>query len=118
MSCSSRSFRLFCFLPLLISIVIKLPKMNDSSLLAASVQEVQAAKKGVSLPTSLEGAAISDVIVQDVIDKVTQEALLDDHDRILVANLMTISWCQRKNDRTSAWKKAKLNVICTWKNCS
>jgi hypothetical protein len=52
--------------------------MNDSSLLAALVQKVQAAKKGVSLPTtSLEGAAISDVIVQDVIDKVTQEALLD-----------------------------------------
>jgi hypothetical protein len=78
MSRSSRSFRLFCFLPLLISILIKLPKMNDTSLLAPSVQKVQAAKKGVSLPTSLKGAAISDVIVEDVVDKVTQEALLDD----------------------------------------
>jgi hypothetical protein len=52
--------------------------MNDTSLLAASVQKVEAAKKGVSLHKSLEGAAISDVIVQDVVDKVTQEALLDD----------------------------------------
>jgi hypothetical protein len=62
-----------------ISILIKLPKMSGTSLLTASVQKVQAAKKGVSLPTSLEGAAISDVIVQDVVDKVAQEALLDDN---------------------------------------
>jgi hypothetical protein len=48
--------------------------MNETSLLAASVQKVQAAKKGVSLPTSLEGTAISDVV-----NKVTQEALLDDN---------------------------------------
>jgi hypothetical protein len=52
--------------------------MNDTSLLAASVQKVQAAKKGLSLPTILEAAAISDVIVEDVVDKITQEALLDD----------------------------------------
>jgi hypothetical protein len=52
--------------------------MNDSSLLAASVQKVQTAKKGVSPPTSLEDAALSDVIEEDVVDKVTQEALLDD----------------------------------------
>jgi hypothetical protein len=42
---------------------IKLPKINDTSLLAASVQKAQAAKKGVSLPTSLEDAAMSDGIV-------------------------------------------------------
>jgi hypothetical protein len=63
----------------MISILIKHPKMNDTSLLAASVQKVQAAKKDVGLSTSLEGAAISDVIVEDVIDKVALEALLDDN---------------------------------------
>jgi hypothetical protein len=68
---------LFCFIPLF-DFNIKIPKMNDSSLLAASVQKVQAARQGVSLPTSLEDAAISDVIEEDVVDKVTQEALLDD----------------------------------------
>jgi hypothetical protein len=78
MSRSSRSFLcLFCFFPLF-DFNIKLPKINDSSLLAASIQKVQAAKKGVILPTSLEDAAISDVIVEDVVDKVTQEALLND----------------------------------------
>jgi hypothetical protein len=52
--------------------------MNDTSLLLdASVKKVQTAKKGVSLPTNLKDAAISDVIVEDVVDKVTQEALLD-----------------------------------------
>jgi hypothetical protein len=78
MSCSSRSFLLFCIFPLF-DFNIKLPKMNDSNLLAASVQKVQAAKKGFSLPTSLEDAAISDVIVEDVVGKVTQEALLDNN---------------------------------------
>jgi hypothetical protein len=52
--------------------------MDDSSLLAASVHKVKAAKRCVSLPTSLEDAAISDAIVEDVVDKVTQEALPDD----------------------------------------
>ena len=52
--------------------------MNDASLLAASVQKVQAAKKGVNLPNSLQDAAISDVIVENVVDKVTQEVILDD----------------------------------------
>jgi hypothetical protein len=41
--------------------------MNDTSLLAALIKKVQAAKKGISLPTSLEDAAISDVMVEDVI---------------------------------------------------
>jgi hypothetical protein len=77
MSRSSRSFLLFCFFPLF-DFNIKLLQMNDSSLLAASVQKVQAAKKGVSLPTSLEDAAIYDVIVKDVVNKVTQDALLDE----------------------------------------
>jgi hypothetical protein len=64
--------------------------MNDISLLAASVQKVQAAKKGVSLPTSLEGAAISDVIVQDVVGKVTQEALLDDDGKSIASTLSVL----------------------------
>jgi hypothetical protein len=47
-------------------------------LLRAAVKKVQvASKKGVSLPTSLKDAAISNVIVEDVVNKVTQEALLD-----------------------------------------
>jgi hypothetical protein len=52
--------------------------MDDSSLLAALVQKVKAAKRCVSLPTSLKDAAISDANVEDVVDKVTQEAFPDD----------------------------------------
>jgi hypothetical protein len=52
---------------------IKLPIMNGTSLLAASVKTVQAANKSVSLPTSLEDAAISDVLVEDVVDKVPRK---------------------------------------------
>jgi hypothetical protein len=55
--------------------------MDDSSLLfAASVQKVKAAKRCVSLPMSLEDAAISDAIVEDVADKVTQQEALPDND--------------------------------------
>jgi hypothetical protein len=46
--------------------------MNDTSLLlAALVKKVQAAKKGISLPTSLEDSANSDVVKEDVVGKVT-----------------------------------------------
>jgi hypothetical protein len=123
MSRSSRSFRLFCFLPLLISILIKLPKMNDISLLAALVQKVQAAKKGVSLPTSLEGAAIYDVIVQDVVDKVTQEALLDDDGKpILTAfSVLGVPFSSLKVDQIrmlcSKWSLKKYRGFAREKRC-
>jgi hypothetical protein len=61
-----------------ILIYIQVPKMNDASLLAASAEKVQAAKKGVNLPNSLQDAAISDVIGENVVDKVTQEVILDE----------------------------------------
>jgi hypothetical protein len=57
--------------------------MDDSSLLAALVQKVKAAKRCVSLPTSLNDAALSDAIMEDVIDKVTQEALPDDDSKLI-----------------------------------
>jgi hypothetical protein len=60
--------------------------MDDSSLLAALVQKVKAAKRCVSQPVSLEDAAISGAILEDVVDKVTHEALPDDDGkRILTA---------------------------------
>jgi hypothetical protein len=72
-SCSSLVYVLFVsllsfvlFLSSLFDFNIKLLQMNDSSLLAASVQKVQAAKKGVSLPTSLEDAAMYIIIAHGI----------------------------------------------------
>jgi hypothetical protein len=61
--------------------------MNDSSLLAALAKKVQAAKKVlVSLPTILKDAAISDVIVEEVINKVSHEAIIADGKPISTAD--------------------------------
>jgi hypothetical protein len=99
-SCLSSSFRFFCFFPLFY-LNIELPIMNDISLLAALVKKVQTAKKGLSLPTSLKDAAISDVIVEDDVVKVTQEALLDDDGKpILTAfSILGVAFSSLKVDQ-------------------
>jgi hypothetical protein len=97
--------------------------MNDTSLLAPSVQKVQAAKKGVSLRTNLEDAAISDVIVEDVIDKVTQEAVLDDDGKpILTAfSVLGIPFSSLKVDQIrmlcSKWSLKKYRGFAREKLC-
>jgi hypothetical protein len=122
----SRSSLVYVSFVLLLSFVLflssidfntNLPKMNDTSLLAASVQKVQAAKKGVGLPTSLEDAAISDVIVLDDVNKVTQEALLDDDGKPIstVFSVLGVPFSSLKDDQIrmlcSKWSLKKYRVL-------
>jgi hypothetical protein len=60
--------------------------MNNYSLLAAQAKKVQAAGLVSSLPMILEDAAISDVIAEEVIDKVSDKAILVDGKPILTAH--------------------------------